>query len=54
MSPEVQTLLSLLAVAIAATWLVRRAFRKKAGGCSGGECGAISPEIKKLQRRLRR
>jgi len=54
MTPEIQTLLSLLAVAIAAVWLVRRAFRKKSSGCGGGECGAISPEVKKLQARLKR
>ena len=53
MTPEIQTILSLLAVGIAAVWLVRRAFRKKAGGCGGGECGAISPEVKKLQARLK-
>jgi len=34
--------------------LVRRAFRKNAHGCSGEACGAISPEVKKLQRHLKR
>lgn len=53
MSPEIQSLLALLAVGIVAIWLVRRAFRKKPGGCSGGDCGAISPEVKRLQRHLR-
>jgi hypothetical protein len=52
MTSEIQTLLALLAVGIAAVWLVRRAFRKTATGC-GGDCGAVSPEMKKLQRRLR-
>ncbi|MFZ9682272.1 MAG: hypothetical protein ACO3DQ_03590 [Cephaloticoccus sp.] len=51
MTPEIQTLLALLAVGIAAVWLVRRAFRKTTG--CGGDCGAVSPAMKKLQRRLR-
>jgi hypothetical protein len=54
MSPELQSLLALLAVGIAAVWLVRRAFRKNAHGCSGEGCGAISPEVKELQQRLKR
>ncbi|MFI5355778.1 MAG: hypothetical protein ACHQ4G_00440 [Opitutales bacterium] len=55
MSPAIQTVLSLLAVAIAATWLVRRALRKDpTHGCGGGECGAVSPDVKKLQARLKR
>ncbi|MCC6414615.1 MAG: hypothetical protein IT582_01730 [Opitutaceae bacterium] len=55
MSPAVQTLLSLVVVGITAIWLVRRAFRKDhTKGCGGGECGALSPEVKKLQRQLRR
>ena len=54
MTSEIQSLLALLAVGIAAVWLVRRAFRKGSHGCSGEACGAISPEVKKLQRRLKR
>ena len=54
MTPEVQSLLALLAVSIAAVWLVRRAFRKKSGGCGAGECGAVSPDVKKLQAHLKR
>lgn len=55
MSPALQTALSLLAVALAAVWLVRRAFRKKVSGC-GGECGcpSVSPEVKKLQAHLKK
>lgn len=53
MTPEVQTILSLLAVGIAAIWLVRRVFRKKSTGCGGGECGAISPDVKKLQAKIK-
>jgi hypothetical protein len=53
MNAEIQTLLSLFVVAIASVWLVRRAFRKKSGGCASGACGALSPEVKKLQARLK-
>lgn len=53
MNAEIQTLLSLAVVAIASVWLVRRAFRKKSSGCGTGGCGAISPEVKKLQSRLK-
>jgi hypothetical protein len=53
MTPEVQSVLALVAVGIAAVWLVRRAFRKKSGGCGGGDCGAVSPEVKKLQVKLK-
>lgn len=54
MTPEIQTLLALAVVAIAAVWLTRRVLRKKAShGCGGGECGAVSPEVKKLQARLK-
>lgn len=56
MTPEIQTLLALLVVAIAAIWLVVRAMKKRRQpGCgSGDDCGAISPEIRKLQARLKR
>jgi hypothetical protein len=55
MTPEVQTLIALTVVALVAVWLVRRAFRKeRPPGCGGGACGAVSPEVKKLQARLKR
>lgn len=54
MTPEVQTLLSLLAVGLATVWLIRRAFRKKTTGCAG-ECGCPSvagkSKLAKLARR---
>ena len=54
MSSEFQTLAALAVVALAAIGLVRHAFKKrKQSGCGGGECGAISPEVKKLQARLK-
>jgi len=55
MSAELQTLLSLLVVLVAAVWLLCRAFGKNAkGGCASGECAALSPSIKKLKRKVRR
>lgn len=54
MTPQLQTILALVIVAVAAIWLVARAVgRRKHPGC-GSECGAVSPEIRKLQARLKR
>jgi len=55
MTPDHQTIAALVIVALVAAWLLWRAlFRRGAGGCGGGECHAISPEVKKLQARLKR
>jgi hypothetical protein len=52
MPAEFQTYAALAVVAIAATWLILRAVaRRKNPGC-GTDCGAISPEIKRLQAHL--
>ncbi|HVT74160.1 MAG TPA: FeoB-associated Cys-rich membrane protein [Lacunisphaera sp.] len=54
MSSSVQTVVALAIVACAALMLVRSFLKKrKQPGC-GSECGAISPEVRKLQARLRR
>ena len=53
MSAPLQTLVALGLVALAAALLVRSFLKKrKQPGC-GADCGAVSPEIKKLQARLR-
>jgi hypothetical protein len=55
MSASLQTLLALGLVAIAATLLVRSWLRKgKQPGCGSEGCGAVSPEVKKLQAKLRK
>ncbi|HWA87395.1 MAG TPA: hypothetical protein VG710_14300 [Opitutus sp.] len=54
MTPEFQTLAALAVVAVAATWLVLRALAKRRQPGCGGDCGAVSPEVKRLQARLRR
>ena len=49
-----QTVAALTIVALAAGWLVWRALSKRGQtGCGSEECHAISPEVKKLQRRLK-
>lgn len=52
MSSSLQTLIALGLVALAAAFLLRSWLRKKKSpGCgSTGECGAVSPEVKKLQK----
>ncbi|MBL9202386.1 MAG: FeoB-associated Cys-rich membrane protein [Opitutaceae bacterium] len=47
MSPEIQTVAALVVVALAAGWLVRRAFApRKNPGC-GGECGCPTGKLKR-------
>jgi FeoB-associated Cys-rich membrane protein len=54
MGPQLQTVIALALVALAATLLVRSWFnRKKSPGC-GSDCGAVSPELKRLQAKLKR
>ncbi len=54
MSAEWQTVIALGLVALAALYLLRSALKKrKETGC-GGDCGAVSPEIKKLRDKLPR
>ncbi len=54
MSSQLQSILALVVVAVAATWLVARALAKRGKGSCGDDCGAISPEIKKLQAHLKK
>ena len=54
MNSSLQTLISLGIVLIAAALLLRSWFGKKKPGCASEGCSAVSPEIKKLQKRLKR
>ena len=55
MSATVQTIIALAVVALAAAMLLRVWFGKdKSSGCGSESCGAVSPEIKKLQAKLKR
>ena len=55
MSATIQTIIALSVVALAAALLLRTWFgKKKTPGCGSESCGAVSPEIKKLQARLKR
>lgn len=54
MSSNLQTIVALTIVALATVLLLRFWFgKKKSTGCGHGNCGAVSPEVKKLQAKLR-
>jgi len=54
MSSTLQTIFALALVALAATLLLRSWFgKKKSTGCGNESCGAVSPEVKKLQAKLK-
>lgn len=54
MSSSLQTIIALALVALAAALLLRSWLgKKKSSGCGNEGCGAVSPEIKKLQRKLK-
>ena len=53
MSPHLQTVLALVLVALASTLLVRSWLKKKNSPGCGANCGAVSPEMKRLQARLK-
>lgn len=51
MTPEIQSILALGVVAIAAAWLVLRAIAKRGKPGCGGDCGCPTDELKaKLKR----
>jgi hypothetical protein len=55
MSASLQTIIAIVIVVIAAVLLVRSWFKKgKPPGCGSEGCGAVSPEVKKLQALLKR
>ncbi len=55
MTSSVQTIIALVVVAIATALLLRSWFgKKKSSGCGSEGCSAVSPEIKKLQAKLKR
>ena len=55
MSSSLQTIIALFIVAVAATLLLRSWFgKRRKPGCGSEGCGAVSPEIKKLQAKLKR
>ncbi len=54
MSFSIQTLIALGLVALALAFLLRSWFgKKKISGCDSAGCSAVSPEVKKLQKRLK-
>lgn len=54
MSSSAQTVIALFAVAAAVLWLLRSALRRKPGSSCGDSCGAVSSEVRELQKRIRR
>ena len=54
MSPQLQTILALVVVAVAVAWLILRALAKRRNPGCGDDCGAVSPEIRRLQARLKK
>lgn len=54
MSSSLQTISALVIVALAVALLVRSWWKKRRQPGCGDSCGAVSPEIKKLQARLKR
>lgn len=55
MSSSLQTVIALGIVALAAILLIRSWLKKRhQPGCGNENCSAVSPEIKKLQAKLKR
>lgn len=55
MSSTLQTIIALAIVALAAALLLRSWLgKKKSSGCGSEGCSAVSPEIKRLQAKLKR
>jgi hypothetical protein len=56
MSSSLQTLIALGLVALALAFLLRSWFGKKknSSGCDSAGCTAVSPEVKKLQAKLKK
>jgi hypothetical protein len=54
MNSNLQTIAALLIVAlVVVAFVVRAIVRRRNPGCGGGDCGAISPEMRKLQARIK-
>ena len=55
MSASTQTSIALTIVAVTVAWFAWRSFaKKKNAGCGSEGCAAVSPEVKKLQAKLKR
>jgi hypothetical protein len=53
MSPSLQTAIALIIVVLAAVYLIRTMLKKRRSPGCGDGCGAVSPDVKKLQARLK-
>jgi len=54
MSSSLQTIAALALVALAVAYLAWSYFRKRNSPGCGANCGAVSPQLKKLQAKLKR
>jgi hypothetical protein len=55
LNSSLQTIIALVIVVVATALLLRSWFgKKKSSGCGSENCSAVSPEIKKLQAKLKR
>jgi hypothetical protein len=54
MSSDFQTIAALIVVAATATWFVVRAIAKRKNPGCGSDCGAVSPDLRRLQQKLKR
>jgi hypothetical protein len=54
MDSHLQTITALAIVALAVVWLIGRAIAKRRHPGCGGDCGAVSPEMRRLQAKLKR
>jgi hypothetical protein len=54
MSASLQTIIALVLVALAVAYLAWSFLRKRRRpGCGGEDCGAVSPEIRRFQEKLK-
>lgn len=53
MNAEIQNIAALAVVAVATAWLIRRWFVKRKNPGCGGDCAAVSPDVKRLRARLK-
>jgi len=54
MSSSLQTVIAFALVALAAAYLIYAGLKKRRRPGCGDDCGAVSPEVRKLQARLKR
>jgi hypothetical protein len=54
MKADFQSIAALVVVALTVTWFIVRAVAKRRNPGCGDDCGAVSPQVRALQARLKR